>query len=66
MSTKSWKTHEKKCKEMYDMWHNCIVQKKQKDRSCSASNACKLYFKLWLTCTNSYLEYGYREEPRDF
>ena len=51
---------------MYDMWHKCIVHNKLKDRSCTANNACKLYFKLWLTCTNSYLEHGYREDPRDF
>lgn len=51
---------------MYDMWHKCIVHNKLKDRSCTANNACKLYFKLWLTCTKSYLEHGYREDPRDF
>ena len=66
MSTTSWKKHKKKCKEVHSMWENCILHKKNKDRSCTNSHACRTYFKLWLQCTNKYLEYGYREDPRDF
>lgn len=66
MSTRSWKTHEKKCKDLYIFWKKCVEQKKDKDRSCGNSIACKPYFKLWLQCTNRYLEYGYRENPKDF
>jgi len=64
MSTRSWKKHDQKCRQIFHQWQHCVIHKQMV--STKYTNVCRPYFKEWLQCTNKYLEFGYREDPDDF